>query len=101
MAEQIKYPWKDNDLRSVKRVITDHDNEGKSIFSSTISEELPGKSIGAPALFRLGYCTNQTPVSLANNKDVETYSNYLQNPPGIVIPGKSSLKLSICPYASS
>lgn len=89
MAEQTKYPWKDNDLRPIYRVITDHDDEGKSVFSSRIPEELPGKSIGAPALFRLGYCTNETPVSLAGGKDIEAYSNYLETPPGIVIPGKS------------
>jgi hypothetical protein len=88
MAEPPKYPWKDNDLRPIKRVITEHDEEGKSVFSSVIPEELPGKSIGAPALFRLGYCTDKTPISFNDNQDVKTYVNYLQNPPGIVIPSK-------------
>ena len=88
MAENQKWPWKDNDLRPITRVITDHDANGKSVFSSEVPEELPGKSIGVPALFRLGYCTNESPVSLAGNKDLHTYANYLENPPGIVIPGK-------------
>ncbi|KAK3360622.1 hypothetical protein B0T25DRAFT_447794 [Lasiosphaeria hispida] len=87
MAEPSKYPWKDNDLRPIQRVITDHDGEGKSVFSTVIPEDLPGKIIGAPAPFRLGYCTNKTPLSLANGSDIETYAKYLENPPGIVIPG--------------
>jgi len=87
MAQPPKYPWKDNDLRPIQRVITDHDSQGKSVFSPAISEDLPGKAIGVPAEFRLGYCTNRTPVSLANGGDIETYAGYLREPPGIVIPG--------------
>ena len=87
MTEQVKYPWKDNDLRPICRVITEHDSNGKSVFSSLIPEELPGKTIGAPALFRLGYCTNEVPVSLADNKDLHAYEKYLKDPPGIIIHG--------------
>ena len=96
MAEAKKWPWKDNDLRPITRVITDHDHNGKSVFSSEIPEELPGKNIGAPALFRLGYCTNESPVSMAGNSDLHTYANYLRNPPGIIIPGTSLNEPTIC-----
>ena len=87
MADSKTYPWKDNDLRPIQRVITDHNGEGKSVFSSAIPEDLPGKSIGAPALFRLGYCTDKSPVPLAGGSDIKTYAHYLQNPPGLIIPG--------------
>jgi len=96
MAEPQKYPWKDNDLRPIQRVITDHNGEGKSVFSSVIPEDLPGKIIGAPAPFRLGYCTNKTPVPLTNGSDIEAYARYLENPPGIVIPGMGNHRLLVC-----
>jgi hypothetical protein len=88
MAEQVKYPWKDNDLRAITRVITENDINGKSVFSTMIPEELPGKIIGAPAPFRLGYCTNDFPVTMTDNKDLHAYAKYLQSPPGIIIHGK-------------
>ncbi|KAK0732243.1 hypothetical protein B0H67DRAFT_566968 [Lasiosphaeris hirsuta] len=102
MAEPPKYPWKDNDLRPIQRVITDYDSEGKSVFSSAIPEDLPGRTAGVPAPFRLGYCTNRTPVSLAGGGDIKTYANYLQNPPGLVIPGGTVARyVDMPPGASS
>ncbi|KAI1844276.1 hypothetical protein JX265_007885 [Neoarthrinium moseri] len=80
-------PHKANDMRQVNRVITDHNEKGEAIFSSQIPEPLPGVTIYNGAVFSLGYATNERPVGLSNNKDIETYKPLLANPPGIVIPG--------------
>lgn len=83
---------KDNGLPPVKRVITDHDNEGKAIFSKTIPEPLPWQELADGARFSLAYATNQFPVQLSQEVDVSTYSHYLSNLPSITIPGGTVLR---------
>ncbi|KZL86705.1 cupin domain protein [Colletotrichum incanum] len=82
-----------NDLRRPQRFITDHAPDGKAIFNTTLPDEIPQQTIGNGAKFYLGYTTEQAPVSLAGNKDVESYATRLANPPGIVIPGGSVMRI--------
>ncbi|KAF7549392.1 hypothetical protein G7Z17_g6404 [Cylindrodendrum hubeiense] len=80
------------ELTHPKRFITENNAEGKAVFSTQIPEELPAKVIDCGDKFFLGYTTNERPVDINDNKDVDTYSNYLANPPGIVIPGGTVLR---------
>ncbi|KAK7432710.1 hypothetical protein QQZ08_000569 [Neonectria magnoliae] len=75
------------ELSPPKRFITDHDAEGKAIFNTSIREEVPAKIIGCGDKFFLGYTTSERLVEFTDNKDVESYREYLANPPGIVVPG--------------
>lgn len=81
-----------NTLRQPYRLITDHNEKGEAVFSKAMPEEVPYVQINNDADFGLCYATKQTPVSFANKKDIETYSEYLKTPPGIMIPGGSVLR---------
>jgi quercetin dioxygenase-like cupin family protein len=83
---------KDNGLPPVSRVITDHDSEGKAIFSNTLPEPVVWQELADGARFSLGYATNQFPVELSHEADISTYTHYLQNLPGITIPGGTVLR---------
>ncbi|ORY66409.1 uncharacterized protein BCR38DRAFT_390086 [Pseudomassariella vexata] len=78
---------KPNDLRQINRFITDHNDIGEAVFSTALPELLPGKKQYNDAVFSLGYCTNERPVTLAGNKDLNSYAAYLKDPQGIVVPG--------------
>ena len=78
---------KANDLPVVKRFITDHDAEGKAVFSAALPEELPRTTIYNGASFGLGYATRTTPAALGAGADVAAYAELLRSPPGIVVPG--------------
>lgn len=79
-------------LPNIIRHITDHDDKGKAIISSTIAPE--STWTGTPgATFFLGYCTTQFPVEMSDNKDITKYSEYLSSPPGLVIPGGNVLRV--------
>ncbi|KAK1600641.1 cupin domain-containing protein [Colletotrichum navitas] len=86
-----------NNLRRPQRFITDHAADGKAVFNTALPEEIPQQTIANDAKFYLGYTTEHTPVSFAGNKDVETYAARLANPPGIVIPGGSVMRIVDCP----
>ncbi|KAF7550749.1 hypothetical protein G7Z17_g5502 [Cylindrodendrum hubeiense] len=75
------------ELPNPKRFITDHNAEGKAVFSTSIAEELPEQIIGDGHKFFLGYTTSESPVDLSDSRDIESYRKYTANPPGIVIPG--------------
>ncbi|KAF9880020.1 hypothetical protein CkaCkLH20_02831 [Colletotrichum karsti] len=89
-----------NDLRRPQRFITDHASDGKAIFNTTLPEQIPQQTVGGDAKFYLGYTTEQTPVSLTSNADVTAYAERLANPPGIVIPGGSVMRIVDMPPAS-
>lgn len=78
---------KANDLPKVKRFITDHNAAGQAVFSSSLTEELPRTTIYNGASFGLGYATTRTPATLTDGADVAAYTDLLQSPPGIVVPG--------------
>ncbi|RDW87993.1 hypothetical protein BP6252_00025 [Coleophoma cylindrospora] len=78
-------------LREPSRYITATNNDGKSVFSSVVSENLPVMRNINGALLRLCYVTDRPPVSLAGDTDIKAYGKYLENPPELVPPGGGSV----------
>lgn len=83
----------DNRLPQLARFITDHNEQGKAVFSDKIDETLPWQELPDGARFCLGYTSHRTPVNLTNDKDLADYEHDLENKPGIMIPGGSVLRL--------
>ncbi|KAF2234239.1 hypothetical protein EV356DRAFT_576911 [Viridothelium virens] len=83
----------DNGLPSINRFITDHDSSGKAIFSNAIPDTLPWQTLPDGARFSLSYATNETPVELNQSQDVTTYAGFLENKPGITVPGGTVCRL--------
>lgn len=81
-----------NGLPSIQRFITDHNEEGKAVFSTRNEETLDWQSIGDEAKFALGYTTSQFPPTFDNKEDISDYEQYLLNKPGITIPGGTVLR---------
>ncbi|KAB5551145.1 cupin domain protein [Coniochaeta sp. 2T2.1] len=79
-------------LRSVHRFITTHDASGQAVFEPTaaIPESPPAKVIENGDKFILGYATNTTPADFSS--DLPTYAAYLENNPGVMIPGGTVLR---------
>ena len=76
-----------NRLLNPNRYITDNDADGNSFFSTglPVSVEV-GADLGG-GLQRLGYQTEQSPVSLSSNNDLERYKTALQTQVPLVTPG--------------
>lgn len=67
-----------NRLPNPNRYITDNDIDGNSFFSTDFPASVEvGSDLGG-GLQRLGYQTEQSPVSLSNKKDIERYKTALQ-----------------------
>jgi len=93
MAEAEDFPTAEQKgLRHPNRFITTHDANGKAIFSTKIPDPVPFKQIPQDAQFALCYATNTTPVDLTSSADIDVYSSYLSNLPGIMIPGGTVLR---------
>ncbi|KAL4914081.1 RmlC-like cupin domain-containing protein [Aspergillus aurantiobrunneus] len=77
----------EKNLRPLSRYITTHNDSGKAIFSSTLSEKMPVNPIPDGADFSLAYTSSHTPARLANDTDIPEYASYLEpgNAPGLVI----------------
>ena len=60
MATQGTLP---NRLPATRRLITDHNEDGKAIFSEAHEDTLAWQDIGKIAKFALGYTTSQFPVN--------------------------------------
>ncbi|KAF8853892.1 hypothetical protein BDZ45DRAFT_597836 [Acephala macrosclerotiorum] len=77
-----------NGLRDVQRFITDHNSDGKAIFSKDIPAAASWQEISPAANFFLAYTTKGFPVDLNAPKagdvpaDVQKYEIDLKNPPG-------------------
>ncbi|KUJ15985.1 uncharacterized protein LY89DRAFT_100754 [Mollisia scopiformis] len=77
-----------NGLRDVQRLITDHNSEGKAIFSKDIPSTSSWQEISPAFSFFLGYTTKGFPVDLNASKagelpaDVQKYEIDLKSPPG-------------------
>ena len=69
------------------RYITDNDEDGKSFFSTTIPESLPVTGDLGGALQRLGYTTEQAPMTLTDATDLKAYETSLTEPPPLVRQG--------------
>lgn len=79
-------------LRPIKRFITAHRADGRAVFSTQLAEESTMKPLPDNMAFALSYTTNSFPVDMAEDKDVSAYSGYLNNPPGLTIPGGTVLR---------
>jgi quercetin dioxygenase-like cupin family protein len=75
------------------RYITDHDENGKAVFSQRLPELQPWALIDGTAHFSLNYTTSRYPVSFKDNKDIDEYKTYLDTNPGLVVPGGSVLRV--------
>lgn len=88
-----------NNLQPIKRYITTHDGSGKSVFSTSISEDVPSTPITGAA-FSLAYTSQTFPVDLNSEADISSYSAHLQKPPGIALPNGTVLRyVDFCPEA--
>ena len=86
-----------NGLPKTYRLITDHDSNGKAIFNTEIDEQQQWQVIaegrGKEANFALNYTTSKFPVSFKGNQDIAAYKQYLDNKPGLSIPGGSVVRV--------
>jgi quercetin dioxygenase-like cupin family protein len=80
-------------LRNPNRFITDHNEQGLAVFNTSLAEPIPPQIINNGDTFYLGYTTSGTPVDFKNNADVDAYAKHLADPPGIVVPGGSVLRI--------
>lgn len=77
----------DNGLPKINRFVTTHNNDSKAIFSSVVPDALPWQILPDGARFCLGFATNQVPVDMNGDADLQTYESYLENKPGVMIHG--------------
>ncbi|KAE8421538.1 hypothetical protein BDV36DRAFT_304669 [Aspergillus pseudocaelatus] len=83
----------DNGLRPINRVITDHDAQGTTRFQDRIPEPLEWQQLANGARFSLAYGTNEVPVNLSGEKDLDVYGSLLKDLPGVTIPGGTVLRV--------
>lgn len=75
-----------------KRFITKHNDDGNAIFDTRLNDDLP-ETVLSTHVFYLGYITQGFPIDLEDNTDIETYGNYINNSPGLSVPGGSVLRI--------
>lgn len=83
----------DNGLPAINRFITDHNDKAEAVFSNKVPEELQWEELPDGARFCLGYTTDNFPVKVNDGTDIANYEKYLENKPGIMIPGGTVLRL--------
>lgn len=86
-------PTTSSPLPALNRYITDHSEEGKAVFSTTIAPTAQWTSAGPLAKFFLGYCTKTFPACLSSTADIDTYAEYLSSPPGLTVSGGTVLRI--------
>lgn len=92
----------ENGLPVINRFITDHDSEGKAVFSSQIPESLEWENVGGIKDFALAYTTTSFPVKLQGSIDMQNYETHLQKKPGVMIRGGTVLRyVDLGPGATS
>jgi len=82
----------ENGLPRIHRFITDHNKEGKAIFSDAVPELLEWQKLSDGPKFSLAYATNKFPVDINNGADVARYKQYQKDLPGITVPGGTVLR---------
>ncbi|KAK4542360.1 hypothetical protein LTR36_006816 [Oleoguttula mirabilis] len=89
-------------LPAINRLITTHNAEGKAVFSDAVDAETPLNAIDKKSgvLFGLHYASEQFPVQMNDDKDIQVYKQYMQKPPGIVIGGGTVLRTVDMPPGS-
>jgi quercetin dioxygenase-like cupin family protein len=100
METAVYTKMEDNGLRPLNRYLTTHEANGVTGFHREIAESLEWQQLANGARFSLGYATNETPVDLNDDKDLGVYKSYLDDPPGITIPGGSVLRVVDMPPGS-
>jgi len=76
-GEQLQLP-------SLNRYITAHDQNGKAVFSTRLSESMPKQEVnGFP--FGLAYTSNEFPAQLSEDADITRYEANVISPPGLAI----------------
>lgn len=90
-------------LKPITRLITTHNDEGKAIFSSKMSDHPEQKAVdGNTAVFALSYCTEQFPVDMNNEQDLSIYQRNVSEAPGLVIGSGTVLRhVDIAPGKTS
>ena len=74
-------------LRRHHRHITTHNLGGVAIFSHAIPTEAPVRPVlGGDMESSLMYINSEFPVSMAGDRDLHAYEEYIAKPPAIVIP---------------
>jgi quercetin dioxygenase-like cupin family protein len=75
-----------NPLPTIKRYITTHNSDGKSVFSRDIDEDMKFWKVGndpdMPVGFFLGYTTSTFPAPLLADRDVKQYKGDLAHSQG-------------------
>lgn len=93
MSDQVP-KLRANGLPDVERIITDHDNQGKAVISTTIPSQAAWQPIMRTAEFFVGYTTRTFPVLFSPSdstqvdstpQDIENYKQDLITPPGLSI----------------
>jgi len=85
-------------LHGIQRIVTTHNEKGEAIVDKTVDTKAPfdGNVENGKAAFSLAYTTSEFPVNLNDNKDVDTYRQYLASPPGLVQNRGSVLRIVVC-----
>ena len=83
----------DNGLRAPCRYITNHDSNGETGFSKAVGDPLKWQQLANKDRFSLAYATEEIPVNLSDDKDIEIYQKNLNELPGITIPGGTVLRM--------
>ncbi|KAF5006423.1 hypothetical protein FDECE_7183 [Fusarium decemcellulare] len=69
-----------------KRYITSHNDEGKAVIDSAISDDAPFYELpDGIAQFAQCYVTKEFPVQLNGQADVKAYQDFLNSPPGLTV----------------
>ena len=79
-------------LSTINRLITTHNAEGKAVFHNAVAPETPLDTIGGGVLFGLHYSSEQFPVQMNGDQDIQAYQKNLQEPPGLVQGGGTVLR---------
>ena len=80
-------------LSTINRLITTHNAEGKAVFDDTFAPETPLNAAGGSnVLFGLHYTTEQFPVQMNGDQDIQAYQKYIQSPPGLTVSGGTVLR---------
>ncbi|RAO71384.1 uncharacterized protein BHQ10_007396 [Talaromyces amestolkiae] len=82
----------ESQLRDIKRYITTNNEAGESVFSS-VDDNPPAVTNPTPANLFFCYATQNFPVDIKHEKDIERYQHFIDNPPGIIIPGGSAARI--------
>lgn len=85
MAAADSPPSTESPLRPTSRFITTN-RDGKAVYSKTLSESPPSELSYGGSRIAFCYGTNQTPPNFAGERDIATYQDQIENPPGIIIP---------------